>query len=283
MFSNLLNGIYTIWLRDLLRFWRDRARIIGAIMQPTLYLFILGTGLSAALGTQQASLYVKFIYPGIIGMSLLFTSIFSAISIIWDREFGFLKEVLVAPIPRASVAIGKALGGATVASIQGTILLIYAPLLGINVTLMLVIKLVPVLLFISFSLTSLGVLIAARMRSMEGFQMIMNFLMMPMFFLSGAMFPLRGLPRWLHGLTRLDPLTYGVDALRNIFATVSSSASLPIFKSPIGRLPAGFGGVLEARAGIFEPIFNIYQDILFIGLFGVAMITAAVIQFEKQD
>jgi len=280
--NNLITGIYTIWLRDLLRFWRDKSRIFGAIVQPTLYLFILGIGMSSALGQAQASLYIKFIYPGIIGMSLLFTSIFSAISIIWDREFGFLREVLVAPIPRASIAIGKVLGGASVASIQGTILLIYAPILGIKLSILLVLKIVPMLFLISFSLTSLGVLIAARMRSMEGFQMIMNFLMMPMFFLSGAMFPLKGLPTWLSVLTKLDPLTYGVDALRNIFAFAKHAPVEALLKMPKGPPPLG-GGILEARIGLFKPVYNIYLDIVLITLFGFLMLSIAVILFERQD
>lgn len=280
--NNLITGIYTVWLRDLLRFWRDKSRIFGAIVQPTLYLFILGIGMSAALGQSQASLYIKFIYPGIIGMSLLFTSIFSAISIIWDREFGFLREVLVAPIPRASIAIGKAFGGASVATIQGTLLLVYAPILGIKLSILLIIKVIPLLFLISFSLTSLGVLVAARMRSMEGFQMIMNFLMMPMFFLSGAMFPLKGLPSWLSVLTKLDPLSYGVDALRNIFAFTKHAPVEALLKTPKGVPPLG-GGILQARVDLFKPVNNIYLDLILIVLFGFIMISIAVILFERQD
>ncbi|MDI6822305.1 MAG: ABC transporter permease [Actinomycetota bacterium] len=217
-----LKGIYTIWLRDVKRFWRDKPRIVGAIAQPALFLFVLGTGLGGGLGKAFAhggfipgvEDYVVFIYPGIIGMTLLFTSVFSALSIVWDREFGFLKEVLVAPISRSAVALGKALGGATVALFQGTLMLVFAPLIGVSLTFAMVIKLLILMFLVSLSLTSMGIVIAARMRSMEGFHMIVNFLTLPMFFLSGAMFPVRGLPSWMDYLVRINPLTYGVDILR---------------------------------------------------------------------
>ncbi|MFZ5648058.1 MAG: ABC transporter permease [Bacillota bacterium] len=210
---------YTIWLRDVIRFYRERARIVGMLGQPMLYLLIMGTGLSASFRFASAPgefSYLEFMYPGIIGMSVLFTSVYSAISIVWDREFGFLKEVLVAPVPRWSVAIGKALGGSTIAMIQASILLLFAPFIGIKLDILMVLKLLAVLFLIAFSLTSLGITVASRMETMEGFQVFMNFLVMPLFFLSGAMFPMRNVPGWLETLMKLDPLTYGVDALRNI-------------------------------------------------------------------
>jgi ABC-2 type transport system permease protein len=214
-----LKAVYTIWLRDVLRFVRERTRIVGTLGQPLLYLLIVGTGLSASFRLPQAPegfSYLQFMYPGILGMSVLFTSVFSGLSIVWDREFGFLKEVLVAPVPRWSVAVGKALGGSTVAMIQGSILLLLAPLVGISLSILTILKVFVVLFVIAFSLTSLGITIASRMESMEGFQMVMNFLVMPLFFLSGALFPLAGVAPWMEILMRLDPLTYGVDALRNI-------------------------------------------------------------------
>jgi len=250
-----LSGIYIIWLRDVKRFWRDKVRIIGAMAQPTLFLFIIGTGLGRAflrggrqyLGTE----YIKFIYPGIIGMTILFTSVFSAISIIWDREFGFLKEVLVAPISRSSVALGKAFGGSSVAMFQGTIMLIYAPLVGVELTWLMVAKLWLLMFLISFSLTSMGIVIAARMKSMEGFQMIMNFLLMPIFFLSGAIFPLKNLPAWLDYLVRIDPLAYGIDTLRGVII------------------------------GIWQYPFA--ESLLVIIVFGLAMIFLAVFEFNRQE
>jgi ABC-2 type transport system permease protein len=214
-----LIAIYTIWLREFKTFIREKPRIVGMIGQPLLYLLILGKGITASMslnGAPGGMDYIKFMYPGIIGMSVLFTSIFSAISIIWDREFGFLKEVLVAPVPRWAVAVGKSLGGATVAMIQSVILVVLAPVVGVSVTATVVVELLLLAFLLSFAMTSLGVMIAARMESMQGFQMIMNFLVMPLYFLSGGMFPVATAPRWMKSLMVVNPLTYGVDAIRNV-------------------------------------------------------------------
>lgn len=256
----LVLGAYTIWLRDLARFRQDRSRLLGAIAQPTLYLFILGIGISTIFGRSGEGSYLQFIYPGVIGMSMLFTSIFSAMSIIWDREFGFLKEVLVAPIPRSAIALGKTFGGATVATLQGTIILLYAPIIGIPLTPVMVVSFLFLMFAIAFAMTSLGVLVASRMRSMEGFQMVMNFLMMPLFLLSGAMFPLVNLPLWLGSLVAIDPLTYGVDALRNV-------ANLPTE----GAVPG------------LAPLYPLWLDVSIILGFGLAMVAAAVAMFNRPD
>jgi ABC-2 type transport system permease protein len=216
-----LRGIYMIWWRDLIRFWRDRVRVLAALVQPLIFLVLLGTGLSSALrgvggGFGGGLDYQVFMYPGIIGMAVLFSSIFSGMSIIWDREFGFLKEVLVAPIDRSAVAIGKILGGATQAMFQGVILLVLAPFFGVKLTPLVVVEVIGLIFCIAFALSGVGVAIASRMRSMMGFQFVLNFLVQPAFFLSGAMFPVTGLPGWMTALTRLDPLTYGVDPIRRI-------------------------------------------------------------------
>ncbi len=214
-----MKAIYIIWLRESKRFFRERARVLGMLGQPLLYLLIVGNGMAAAFSFRAAPAgfsYLAFMYPGIIGQSVLFTSVFSAMSIIWDREFGFLKEVLVAPVPRWSIAIGKALGGSTVSVMQAAVLLLLAPLLGVSISVLAIIELLALMFLISFALTSFGIGIAARMHSMEGFQMIMNFLILPLFFLSGALFPLQGVAPWMELLMKIDPLTYGVDALRHI-------------------------------------------------------------------
>ena len=254
-----LRAVYSIWLRDIIRYRRDRFRLVTSIVQPALYLFIFGNGLSKGLairgglpsgmapGTKN---YIAFIFPGIIGMTLLFTSIFSAMSIIWDREFGFLKEVMVAPISRSAVAIGKALGGSSVAMMQGSIILFFAPFVGVSYTLPTLLVLIPLMFLIAFSMTSLGIVVAARMDSMEGFQMVMNFLVMPLFLLSGAMFPLSRLPAWLKMLTILDPLTYGVDALRGLI--LGPQASIYPLLMDVGII-AAFGAVMIAAA---VAIFN---------------------------
>lgn len=263
-----LRATYIIWYRDLVRFRRDRARLVASLSQPLLYLVIFGTGLSSALGRAGAVsmggartaaapsglTYTQFIFPGIIGMAVLFSAIFGAMSIVWDREFGFLKQVLVAPIDRAAVAVGKALGGATQAMIQGLVLLGLAPFIGIKLSAGVVAALVPLTFVLAFSLSALGVAIASRMRSMQGFQMIMTFLMMPMFFLSGALFPLRGLPAWMDVLTRLDPAAYGMDTLRRVVLApllpreAIDSMALDVF----GRVipVAGEAGILLAFGAV---------------------------------
>jgi len=216
MLRRNLKGAYTIWYRDVIRFARDRVRMCAALGQPLLYLFVFGTGMAPAMSaaTGGALDFRQFMFPGILAMAVLFTAIFSAISVVWDREFGFLKEVMVAPVSRTAVALGKVAGGATVAMFQGIIVLLLAPVVGVVMSPGQVVAVIGLMLLLATVMTSLGLVIAARQRTMEGFQMMMNFLMMPMFFLSGAFFPLRGVPLWLTWLSRLDPVTYGVDALR---------------------------------------------------------------------
>ena len=223
-----LRAIYIIWYRDVLRYSRDRLRLLASLAQPLLFLLIFGTGLSSSLRGIGGGLagatsinYVQFIYPGIIGMAVLFTSIFSAMSIVWDREFGFLKEVLVAPIDRSAIAIGKALGGSTQAMVQGILLLVLAPIVGVTLTPLAVLELIPLIFVLAFALTTLGVVLAAGIKSMQGFQAVINFLMMPIFFLSGALFPLGNLPWWMTGLTRIDPAAYGIDPLRRVILGAS--------------------------------------------------------------
>jgi ABC-2 type transport system permease protein len=214
-----LRAIYAIWLREVVRFKSERARLVSAFAQPLVYLAVMGTGLGATFRVAAAPRgfsYVAFMYPGILGMTVLFTSLFSAISVIWDREFGFLREILVAPISRASIVLGKVLGGATVATLQGMVLLLLAPIVGVNLGATQIAALILVMFLAAAALTSLGLAIASRMSSMEGFQVVLNFLVIPMWLLSGAFFPLRGLPAWMAILTRVDPLTYAVDALRGL-------------------------------------------------------------------
>ncbi|MCC6176598.1 MAG: ABC transporter permease [Chloroflexi bacterium] len=229
-----LRGMYIIWYRDVLRYVRDRIRIVTALGQPILYLFIFGTGLSSAFalgrgGSPSASVtYVTFMFPGVLAMTVIFTAIFSAMSIVWDREFGFLREILVAPISRPAVAIGKALGGSTVACFQGGIVLLLGPFVGVPLTPGLLLQVVPLLFLLSFCLSCVGIAIASRMKTMEGFQVLMNFFLMPMIFLSGAFFPVNGLPGWLMVLTRVDPAAYGVDPIRRavLLATGADQAAV---------------------------------------------------------
>jgi ABC-2 type transport system permease protein len=239
-----VGGVYIIWYRDVLRYWRDRVRLISSFGQPLLFLIVFGSGLTASLGaglTRELGdvSYVRFLFPGIVVMAVLFTAIFSAISIVWDREFGFLREVLVAPISRAAVVLGKALGGSTVAMFQGAILLVLAPILGVSLSPLLVLKLLGLMFLTAFALTSMGILIAARLQSMEAFQMLMNFFIMPMFFLSGAFFPLRGLPAWMSVLTRLDPVAYGVDPMRRLLLGADLAPGIRIASHHLGTVEDG--------------------------------------------
>lgn len=223
-----VRAAYAIWLRELIRFVSERARILGALGQPLIYLAIMGTGFGATFrpaAVPRGFSYLEFMYPGVLGMTVLFTAIFSAISIIWDREFGFLKEILVAPVARVSIVAGKVAGGATVATLQGVLLLILAPIVGVHLGLAQVAGVAFVMLLVAASLTSFGLVIASRMATMEGFQVVMNFLVLPLWLLSGAFFPLRGLPLWMTALTRIDPLTYAVDALRGMVYAGSPLAS----------------------------------------------------------
>lgn len=209
-----LRAVVVVWRRELIRFLRNRIRIVTSLVQPALFLFVLGAGLSPAMATDGGPDYQTFVFPGILMMTVLFAAVFSAISIVWDREFGFLREMLVAPVSRWSIVLGKCLGGATVSTLQGMIVLLLAGFVGVPYAPSLLAELVGIMALSAFALTALGVLVAARIRQMESFQAIMQFLVMPMFFLSGALFPLGGLPGWLAGLTIVNPLTYAVDPMR---------------------------------------------------------------------
>ena len=218
-----LEGIYTIWLRENKRFIRYRSRILTSVVTPLLWLLIFGTGLGSAVrfGGGLPGGYIAFIFPGIIGQTILFTAVFSGVSVIIDRQYGFLKEILVAPITRPSIVFGKALGISTTALIQGLILLLLSFVVGIQMTLSIFLMSTVVILLISIGLAGLGLLIASFTDSMEGFNLILSFIVLPIFLLSGALFPVGGLPSWLKFAVYLDPLTYGVDALRAIILNYS--------------------------------------------------------------
>jgi ABC-2 type transport system permease protein len=206
-----------VWRRELIRFQRDRLRAVTSLIQPLLFLLVLGTGLSSlAKGAMPPGINFKtFMYAGVVAMSVLFTAIFSAASIVWDREFGFLREMLVAPVSRASIVIGKCLGGATIATLQGIVMLALAGLAGVPYNPVLMLTLIGEMLLLAFTLTAFGVMMAARITQFQAFMALTQMLVMPLFFLSGALYPLRGLPGWLSVLTRIDPLTYVVGPMRH--------------------------------------------------------------------
>ena len=210
-----MSVIYILWLRELKRYARSRAMVIASLGQPLLYLFALGFGLGPVFQKAGQGSYLQFVAPGVIGMSILFTSIFSGIGLLWDRQFGFLKETLVAPVPRLHIMIGKTLGGATVALLQGLLIVIVCLLAGFRPAHLSALPLAfSFMIMIAVVFAGLGMVIGSSLQNMQGFQLIMNFLVLPIFFLSGALYPLSNLPAALAAITRIDPLTYGIDGLR---------------------------------------------------------------------
>jgi ABC-2 type transport system permease protein len=227
-------GLYTLWLREVKRYLRDRVRIVSSFVQPLLWLLIFGSGIGRALSGMflpPGVDYQQYIFPGIVGQTLLFTSMFMGISVIWDREFGFLKEIMVAPISRISIFLGKMLGDCTDALIQGVIVLILGLLLGIRFGPLVFLEILPIMMLITFGLVSVGLIIASFMESLESYGVIQSFVNLPLFFLSGALFPLRGpnVPNWLQTASNFNPLTYGVDALRTLILGNASQPLHPLF------------------------------------------------------
>jgi ABC-2 type transport system permease protein len=209
-----LRAVRIVWHRDVIRFWRDRPRIIASALQPMLYLFVFGTGMGAGMRPTGGLDLRVFLYPGVMAMATLFTCFFSAGSIVWDREFGFMREMLVAPVRRGAIVVGKALGGATAGMTQGIIVLVIGPLVGVHFSPLLIVVLLGELIVLSFAVTAIGVLVAVKIKSFQAFMALVQIIIMPLFFLSGALFPMRNLPAWLEWSTRFDPLTYAVDPMR---------------------------------------------------------------------
>ncbi|MDX6668475.1 MAG: type transport system permease protein [Solirubrobacteraceae bacterium] len=212
-----LRAIRIVWRRELIRFRNDRLRIVTSLVQPLLFLFVLGSGLQQLSSASTHGVNLKtFIYPGILCIAVMFTAMFSAASVVWDREFGFLREMMVAPVRRSSIVIGKCLGGATVAGFQGVIVICLAGAVHVPYDPLMILGIFGLQLLLAFSITAFGVMVAARIKQMQGFMGLMQMVVMPMFFISGALFPVSGLPGWLALLNRIDPLTYAVDPMRRI-------------------------------------------------------------------
>lgn len=265
-----LAAIVVVWHRELLRFGRNRLRMVTSLVQPLLFLFILGGGLSNMLPSSGNVNFKTFMFPGIIAMTVFFTALSSALSIVWDREFGFMREMLVAPVHRGSIVIGKCAGGATVATIQGVVILALAGVVNVPYSPGLLLTLVAEMVLMAVSLTALGLLLASRMQQVESFMAVMNFVMLPMFFLSGAIFPPKGLPSWLSVVTKFDPLTYAVDPVRRaVFAHVQGSAAVK------HTLSAGvkWGG-WTLPVGV---------ELCIIALIGVVMLALAMQQFGRAE
>lgn len=266
-----LRAVKVVLHREMLRFLDDKVRLASQLFQPLLWLLVLGTGLASFAPGGPGGVDLKtFMFPGVIAMSVMITGMFSAASIVWDREFGFLREMLVAPVSRASIVIGKTLGGSLVAVVQGVLILALAGLVGVPYDPMMMLTLVGQMFVGAFTITAFGVVLAARIRKMQSFFGIMQMILMPMMFLSGALFPIANLPAWLALLTRINPLTYAVDPLRNtVFTHIDVPPELFAQFNPGvtwwgWRVPVGL-------------------ELLLVSVMGVALTAAAIIQFRRTE
>lgn len=248
-----VNAIYVIVAREFKKFVRERSRLVSTLARPLLWLVLVGGGMSRLVSPHMEISYMQFIFPGILGMTILFSSIFSSISIIWDKEFGFMKEILVAPVSRFSVVIGKALSGTFISTLQAAVILMLFPFLGLTMNVFSILITIAVAVLLSFCISSLGIVIATFYESFESFSVIMNFIVMPMFFLSGALYPVNKLPVILKGISKINPLTYGVDALKH---------------------------TILADSRIFD--FSIVSDIGILMFLSVAFVLVAALLFERK-
>jgi ABC-2 type transport system permease protein len=266
-----VRAIKIVIQRDLIRTFQDRARFVSVLVQPLLFLFVLGAGLSSLTQASTGDLDLRtFMFPGVLATSTLFTAIFSAMSIVWDREFGFLREMLVAPVRRSSIVLGKGLAGATVATIQGLIVLALAPLVDVPLSPGLALTLIAEVFLLSFTLTAMGLAVVARIRQVQTVMGIMQVLVMPLSFLSGALYPLSNLPRWLSIAVHLNPLTYAVHPIRSaVFAHLEMPADVRARLNP----PITWGSWVVPTA----------VQLLLVAAIGVVLMAIAVRQFQKVE
>ncbi len=275
-----MEAIFAILQRDLLKFYRDRARLFGSFAMPFMFLILFGSGMSGAMksligggqaaGPLQDFNFVQFMFPGIIGMTVFNTAIFSALSVVQDKEFGYLREILVSPVSRVSVAIGKVLSGAIVAVIQGLLMLIFVPFIGADISVPIIIKLIPMMFLVAFTISSIGLMIASSLKTSQGFQMIIQLLIFPMLFLSGALFPLSGMPGWMNFLVKINPLTYAVDSFKKII--LETHKMNPMLKQAMGL-----------NLTVFDHTITLTNEITFISIAGLVFVVLATMTFSKGD
>jgi ABC-2 type transport system permease protein len=261
-----------IWYREVLAYSRDRARLASSLVMPILMIVIFGEGFGSSIGTFQEGInYRQFIFPGVIAMTILFGSVFSGVSIIWDREFGFLREILVAPISRTAIGLGKLLGGASIAMSQALILFLLAPVVDVHFSPIVIIELLAVLFLFALVMTSVGIAIASRVKSVESFQMITQVTIMPSMFLAGIFFPVNNLPSWMEVLVKLNPLTYAVAAIRAIGLDEELSAA------------ASPGRQSTVNVELFGHTLSTLESLGVLGVFGVLVFAIAIQSFRKQQ
>lgn len=265
----VFRGVWVISYRELLRFIQERSRLLSSFAMPLLFLVIFGAGFNRIIGSLTPGIdFIQFMYPGIIAMTVLTNSVMSGLSVVWDREFGFLKEILVAPLGRSGIVIGKAVGSATISVFQGIVMLILAPFLGVSLTPVMVLELIPILIVISVSLSGLGVLIASRMRSQQGFQILVQIVIFPLIFLSGVFFPVNNVPVWMEVISKINPLTYGVDAIRRLF---------------LGPEIGSGGQASVLGVTIFGHTMTVLQDVGVVVVFGSILLGLAIWSFSRQE
>lgn len=264
--TEVYRGAWVTGYRELLRIlFGDRGRLVASFVMPLLFLVMFGAGFNRVIAPLTPGVdFIQFLYPGIVAMTVLITSVFTGLSLVWDKEFGFLKEILVAPISRSGVVAGKVAGGATVALGQSLLLLALAPLLSVPLSLLRVLQLLPLVVVLSLSLSSLSILIAAGMRSQESFQLVMQLLIAPLTFLSGMFFPVNNVPTWMAVVVKVDPVTYGVDALRRVFLAGST------------------GPASDLRLVVAGHAMTVLQDAAVVAALALALLAAAAWRFSRQ-
>ncbi|RPF52058.1 ABC transporter permease [Aquisalibacillus elongatus] len=273
-----MEGIIAIWQRDLIKFLRDKARLFGSFTMPILFLLIFGGGLSGTMETMMTQNldvggdfnYIEFVFPGIVSMTLLMTSVFSAMSVIEDKDFGYMKEILVSPISRVSIAVGKMAGAATVSTIQGIMLFALIPLLGLNYDWISLIQVIPFMFLLGAALSGIGLLFASFINSTQGFQLIVNIIVLPMVFMSGALFPINGMPGWLDVIVKLNPVTYGVDVMKKIMIDVD-------------QLSMTVRETMGLNLTVFGRQVTVFEEILFILAFTALVIAIATLSFKRAN
>jgi ABC-2 type transport system permease protein len=261
-FAENWRGAWVVTYRELLRFVNERSRIVSSLAFPLLFLVIFGAGFGKVIGSLSPGVnFMQFMYPGIVAMSVLTSSLFAGVSVVWDREFGFLREILVAPIGRTGIVIGKAMGAGVTALLQVVIMLVLAPVLGVDLDLRIVLELIPIVILLSLGLAGLGILFASFMTSQQGFQLVIQLLIFPLIFLAGVFFPVNQVPQWLEVISKVNPLTYGVDAIRQVF---------------LGSAP-GLG------VTVFGHTMTLLDDVIVVTALGVILLGAAVLAFNRQE
>jgi ABC-2 type transport system permease protein len=265
MQSETLRGTWVVSYRELLRYVTERSRIVSSLAMPLLLLIVFGAGFTNVIGGMAPGIdYVQFMYPGIIAITVLTTSLFAGISVVWDREYGFLREILVAPISRTGIVLGKAIGATLQASIQVALMLVLAPLLGVTLNVGIILGLVPMVIILSLGLAGLGIFLASFMRSQQGFQTMMQIIIFPLIFLAGVFFPVNNVPVWMEVISKVNPLTYGVDAVRQVFLGSEASAM-------------GLG------VTVADHTFTMLQDVLVVAIMSALSLTAAIWAFNRQE